>query len=196
MAGVGLLDRLEDPPRVDELALGLEGVRKVSPLPDPVDTGGRVNVDHKQTVRTRRESLVGQQDGIDIDGVFHGRENVLAKVNTMRDSLTFDCLLNAIGGIETADGTFIVVTTNRPDLLDDALGRPDEVTGTTRPGRLDRAFRLPFPNEEQRSSILRRILGRCGDDDIAITEGMSAAQVTEWAVSMALQGVWGEQPQG
>lgn len=127
----------------------------------------------------------------DIDGVFHGRENVLAKNNTMRESLTFDCLLNAVGGIETADGVFIVVTTNRPELLDEALGRPTDDGGTTRPGRLDRAFCLPLPDVAQRRAIIARIVGDVDESfGLHVTDGMTAAQVTEWAVSTALSQKW------
>ncbi len=126
----------------------------------------------------------------DIDGVFHGRENVLSKSNSRRECLTFDCLLNAIGGIETADGVFVVVTTNRPEHLDDALGQPTPDGGTTRPGRLDRSFCLPSPNVEQRISIVRRICGRVDEEGLAVTREMSAAEVTEWAVSKALEELW------
>lgn len=126
----------------------------------------------------------------DIDGVFHGRENVLAQVNTTRESLTFDCLLNAIGGIETADGVFVVVTTNRPELLDEALGRPTADGRTTRPGRLDRAYCLPLPSENQRESIIRRIAGEVLPHHLQHTEGMTAAQVTEWAMNLALSKMW------
>lgn len=56
----------------------------------------------------------------DIDGVFEGRVNR----NTAPDHLTFDCLLNCLSGIETADGILKIATTNRPESLDDALGKP------------------------------------------------------------------------
>lgn len=128
----------------------------------------------------------------DIDGVFHGRENVLAQQEGMRSSLTFDCLLNAIGGIETADGVFLVITTNKPDLLDEALGKPTGTgTGTsTRPGRLDRTFLVPPLDDQGRASILRRICGTCSDDDVRATAGMSAAQTTEHAITKALNAMW------
>lgn len=117
----------------------------------------------------------------DIDGVFHGRDNVLAALDGMRSSLTFDCLLNALGGIQTADGIFVVITTNKPDTLDNALGRP---------GRIDRSFCLPAPGEEARLSIIRRIVGECTVIDLGETGQMTAAQVTEWAISKALAETW------
>lgn len=126
----------------------------------------------------------------DIDGVFHGRENVLAQQEGMRSSLTFDCLLNAIGGIETADGVFLVITTNKPDLLDEALGKPTGTGTSTRPGRLDRTFLVPPLDDQGRASILRRICGTCSDDDVRATAGMSAAQTTEHAITKALNAMW------
>lgn len=126
----------------------------------------------------------------DIDGVFHGRENVLSQHEGMRSSLTFDCLLNALGGIQTADGIFVVITTNKPELLDEALGKPDTSGTTSRPGRLDRAFCLPAPNVEARLSIICRICGQCTCEDLGDTAEMSAAQVTEWSISKALQEMW------
>lgn len=147
----------------------------------------------------------------DIDGCFHGRQNVLS-AGEHRDTLTFDCLLNALGGIQTAAGVFIVITTNAPDTLDPALGRPTTVeqasrlptgsgtpeTGnsstTTRPGRIDRAFCLQLPAPAQRLDILTRICDSVSEETdaahVAITDGMSAAQVTEYAITHALKATW------
>ncbi len=116
----------------------------------------------------------------DIDGVFHGRENVV-RGGEMQGGLSFDCLLNALGGIQTADGVFVVITTNARATLDTAL---------TRPGRLDREFCLPAPHDDQRAHILRRICGTATPDDLDATAGMTAAQVTEWAISTALHRQW------
>jgi hypothetical protein len=124
----------------------------------------------------------------DVDGVFELRVNVLGDQG---GGLTFDCLLNALGGIQTADGVFIIVTTNKPDLLDEALGRPIPGTDTTtRPGRLDRAYCLPLPSAQQRDHIIERICGGVHTQDTADTAGMTAAQVTEWAISKALYHTW------
>jgi len=125
----------------------------------------------------------------DIDGCFHGRKNILA--NDKRDTLTFDCLLNALGGIQTCDGVFIVITTNKPELLDDALGKPSgQGSGTTRPGRIDAGFCFQAPAIEQRAHILQRIMGSSDEIHIAASEGMTAAQVTEYAIEKALQETW------
>lgn len=130
----------------------------------------------------------------DIDGVFHGRENVLTQRDHAKSSLTFDCLLNALGGIQTADGVFVVITTNKPETLDEALGKPDELGSTSRPGRLDRAFCLPAPDASARSSIIERITGTCTPADLTDTGDMTAAQVTEWAITRALETTWKTAP--
>lgn len=125
----------------------------------------------------------------DIDGVFHGRKNVALKDGAI-NGLTFDRFLNAIGGVDTSDGIFLVITTNHPEHLDEALGRPTENGSTTRPGRLDRSFCLPLPDETQRSEMLRRILRRDPTPYLESTKGMAAAGVTEFAVKIALKDLW------
>lgn len=129
----------------------------------------------------------------DIDGTFRGRANV--RTGEHRAVLTFDCLLNALGGIQTCDGVFIVITTNAPESLDDALGKPNFTgAGTSRPGRLDAAYYLELPQVLQRIQILERICGQCSEEMLSATHDMSAAQVTEFAISHALAQTWNATP--
>jgi len=93
----------------------------------------------------------------DIDNVFDGR------VNTGDESgggLTFDCFLNCLDGVKKSDGVFIVITTNRVEKLDKALGLPvenqDEIT--TRPGRIDRSLKMDVLTKEGREKIANRVL--------------------------------------
>ncbi len=58
----------------------------------------------------------------DIDTVFEGRENL------SKNSLTFSGFLNAIDGVLAQEDVIVVMTTNRREVLDEAL---------LRPGRLD-----------------------------------------------------------
>ncbi len=67
----------------------------------------------------------------DIDAVFDGRRN--ASSGNDKQALTFDCLLNCLDGIQRADGLLVVISTNRIDKIDPALGIPDEHTGSSRP---------------------------------------------------------------
>jgi len=69
----------------------------------------------------------------DIDNVFNKRAPVNPNIK-----LTFDSLLNAISGVNARDGVMLIVTTNRIDYVDEALGRPIDNTGlSSRPGRID-----------------------------------------------------------
>ncbi|MBX0294304.1 CDC48 family AAA ATPase [Haloarcula nitratireducens] len=54
-------------------------------------------------------------------------------------------LLTELDGIEEMEDVVVVATTNRPDLIDDAL---------LRPGRLDRHVHVPVPDEAARRAIL------------------------------------------
>ncbi|WP_148416847.1 AAA family ATPase, partial [Haloferax sp. KTX1] len=51
-----------------------------------------------------------------------------------------------LDGIEDMENVVVVATTNRPDLIDDAL---------LRPGRLDRHVHVPVPDEEARRAIFQ-----------------------------------------
>ena len=53
-------------------------------------------------------------------------------------------LLSELDGIESLEDVVVIATTNRPDLIDDAL---------LRPGRLDRHIHVPIPDEAARRAI-------------------------------------------
>ncbi|EMA01874.1 transitional endoplasmic reticulum ATPase [Haloarcula vallismortis] len=55
-------------------------------------------------------------------------------------------LLTELDGIEEMENVVVVATTNRPDLIDDAL---------LRPGRLDRHVHVPVPDEDARRAIFQ-----------------------------------------
>ena len=54
-------------------------------------------------------------------------------------------LLAELDGFDELEHVKIIVATNRPDILDDAL---------LRPGRFDRIIEIPIPEEESRKAIL------------------------------------------
>ncbi|MBA2479509.1 MAG: ATP-binding protein [Planctomycetes bacterium] len=126
----------------------------------------------------------------DIDAVFHGRENVLDK---MGGGLSFDSLLNTIGGIENTDGILLVVTTNNVDKIDPALGIPNGGV-SSRPGRLDRMIELKEPGRDGRLKIASRILAGMDEDQItAVVDAGTrdtGAQFQERCSSVALQHYW------
>jgi hypothetical protein len=129
----------------------------------------------------------------DIDAVFNKRENTTG----LEGGLTFDCFLNALSGIEGTHGMLKVITTNRIDYLDEALGVPRlDTSGTsmsTRPGRADRAIEMQELDAVGRLKIAKRILSDClqyveticqqGDKD-------TGAQFVERCARLALAEFW------
>ncbi|MEW4527990.1 AAA family ATPase [Maioricimonas sp. JC845] len=123
----------------------------------------------------------------DIDAVFDGRKNVSS--GNDRQSLTFDCLLNGIDGIQRADGVLLVITTNCLEKVDPALGRPDPQTGSSRPGRIDRVVELGPLDLAGRRKLARLILADCPaewDELVAAGAGDTAAQFQERCARRAL----------
>lgn len=96
----------------------------------------------------------------DIDAVFKGRRNKRERKHV--DTMTFDCLLNCIDGVERIDGLFLIVTTNELADLDPALagaaGRGDIAT---RPGRINRVIEIKSPDEVGLRKLGERILIGC-----------------------------------
>jgi len=134
----------------------------------------------------------------DIDSVFSGRENIRNKNNNL-DLITFDCFLNSIDGVQNTDGLFLIITTNRAELLDEALGKPRtdrDQNGTnisTRPGRIDRAFELKKLDKDCRTKIAKRILADCPEFIEEIVEngdGDTGAQFQERCTQIALKNFW------
>lgn len=133
----------------------------------------------------------------DFDSVFHGRDNVDT------EGLTFDCLLNCIAGADSKDGVFLVITTNRLDQIDPAIGLPikdkdGKVTKSTRPGRIDQILELKPLNQEGRTKIAQRIIG---NDTVlveqAVAEGAddTGAQFQDRCATLALEVYWKKEEQ-
>jgi hypothetical protein len=80
----------------------------------------------------------------DLDGVYHGRDPAPGA-----EGPTFDALLQALGGVEIAEGVFVFVTTNKLEHIDPALRRG---------GRLDRTVEVLGLDHEGRLKLARRIL--------------------------------------
>ena len=125
----------------------------------------------------------------DIDAVFKGRENVTGR----EQHLTFDCLLNCLDGIERCDGLFVVITTNKLEHIDPALGLPDDSGHSSRPGRIDQTLYLGALSEKARRTIAARIL----PDNLEVQErivreadGATAAQFQEKCGRVALENLF------
>jgi SpoVK/Ycf46/Vps4 family AAA+-type ATPase len=95
----------------------------------------------------------------DFDNVFHGRESA-----TEHKTLSFDCVLNQISGIGSLNGVLLIVTTNRLELIDPAMGRLDEHGRPTRPGRIDHVLHLGECSEKVRQQIADYTLDGWADD--------------------------------
>ena len=87
----------------------------------------------------------------DIDAIYEHRRN---KTDTEHDKgLTFDCFLNCLDGIQRNDGIFTIITSNKPDLLDSAIGIQNSDGSSSRPGRIDRIVEVNPLNLDQKREI-------------------------------------------
>jgi hypothetical protein len=82
---------------------------------------------------------------------------------------TFDCLLNCIGGMSSADGVLVFVTTNQPEIIDPALGRG---------GRLDVHVEFKTLDSDGAAKMVRRILGEDPEDLRRVVEDPEVARMT------------------
>lgn len=135
----------------------------------------------------------------DIDSVFEGRKNVVR--TDVLGGVTFDCLLNCLDGIETANGIFVAMTTNDISKVDPALGGAVEGDGfPPRPGRIDRVLELGPLDEPARFKVAKRILDECPDQIariVAAGKGDTGAIFEERCARVARAYYWGEEePQG
>lgn len=129
----------------------------------------------------------------DIDAVFNKRENTTG----LEGGLTFDCFLNALSGIEGTHGLLKVITTNRIDYLDEALGVPrldtSGISMSTRPGRADRAIEMKELDAFGRLKIAKRILSDCSEHvEMICKQGDkdTGAQFVERCARLALAEYW------
>lgn len=128
----------------------------------------------------------------DIDAVFEGRKNIAQEGRLSGNLLTFDCLLNTISGVGNSDGVLLMVTTNRVDVLDPALGVPQNGR-STRPGRIDRVINLGPMERAERLALANRMLVDFPAailETVAAGEGETAAQFQDRCAQLALQLFW------
>jgi hypothetical protein len=138
------------------------------------------------------ESMMGNAPVIalfeDLDGVFHGRNNVQGK-----DGITFDCLLNCISGVSNSDGVLTIVTTNDITKIDPAMGNFAENGMSSRPGRLDKIIELKKMTKQSRLNMAKRILEDCShevDNLVEKGDGYTPAQFQELCTQVALKYYW------
>lgn len=118
----------------------------------------------------------------DIDTVFEKRTPV-----TEHKLLSFETVLNALSGVNTLQGVFLMVTTNRLEMIDDALGN-DSNGVSTRPGRIDKVIYLGAADEDCRERMVKFILADWPDTwggVLSKSSGLTMSQVQELCVQIA-----------
>lgn len=126
----------------------------------------------------------------DWDGVFEGRENVSNPHNG--GGLTIDCVLNCLDGIERPEGLLLIITTNKVEHIDDAIGRPivgeDGQVRSSRPGRIDKVVEFKPLDMDGRHKVAMRIVRDETKAAVLVKEGLadSAAQFTERCCQVAM----------
>ena len=133
----------------------------------------------------------------DIDNVFEGRKNIAAE-GSFKQKMTFDCLLNSMDGVELTEGICTMITTNRIECLDEALGVSEanshQLVGiSTRPGRVDRIIRLPTLDVVCRIQLATRILGNDHprlSEVVAAGDGDTGSQFQGRCTYVAKEDLW------
>lgn len=85
-----------------------------------------------------------------------------------RNMVTLSGLLNAIDGNASGEGRLLIMTSNNPDTLDEAL---------TRPGRVDKKVHFGKMKQKAISDIFKRLVGRSA----IATKGYTEEQIEEYA---------------
>lgn len=117
----------------------------------------------------------------DVDVCLVGRTNILADKNMSKQLVSFDTIINAIGGIKTGAGIFVILTTNHPEGLDSAL---------TRAGRLDAKIEVGPLCENGRKFVASNILRDWKDlieKTVRECDGFVAAEFENYCIELAIQ---------
>lgn len=116
----------------------------------------------------------------DVDSIIVGRENILAAKSQVKQLVSFDTLINAIGGIKAGSGIFTILTTNHPEKLDSAL---------VRAGRVDAKIEVGPLCEEGRKFIAANILRDWPNllvETVKACDGYVAAEFENHCIELAI----------
>lgn len=117
----------------------------------------------------------------DIDCIFKSRESKSNDdVSTAPKGVTLSGLLNAIDGVASPEGNVLFMTTNYPELLDEAL---------IRPGRIDKRLHFDYATKEQMERIYKRFYTDTSNDEVenfinSFDNEVSMAQVQQKLLSL------------
>ncbi len=109
----------------------------------------------------------------DVDLIAKARETI----NSPCEEALLNKLLNEMDGLKEDAEVFFVLTTNRPDTLEDALA--------SRPGRIDQAIEFPLPDEAGREKLVNLYSAGLNLDEKLVkvvvnrTENVSGAFIKE-----------------
>jgi len=109
----------------------------------------------------------------DVDLIARQREDL----RSAHEEALLNRLLNEMDGLQTESQILFVLTTNRPEALEEALA--------SRPGRIDQAIAFPLPDEDGRGKLARLYSGKLALTDkivrqvVARTAGFSASFIKE-----------------
>lgn len=95
------------------------------------------------------------------DGLPNGAPHIEQKPRPKRNRVTLSGLLNAIDGNASAEGRLLIMTSNNPDTLDEAL---------TRPGRIDKKAHFGKLMPPAAVGIFKRLIGRAAIASLGYTE--------------------------
>lgn len=127
----------------------------------------------------------------DFDNVFHKRENITVKnKSTFSESLTFDCLLQCMSGIDPVSGVVLFITTNNLDAVDEAIGVYSKDSHiSSRPGRIDYVYNIGEMDDESRLKMIEfKLAGLDVDINKLLieTRSFSPAQVSQKCIEVGL----------
>jgi len=93
---------------------------------------------------------------------------------TRRDNesheLSMSALLNALDGVATPHGLITIITSNRPDVLDEAV---------TRPGRIDRKVEITYVVPEQATRLFELFYQQPPTDVLSVRTDSTTAELLE-----------------
>lgn len=115
----------------------------------------------------------------DMDRVFKGDKMVNRQNSLNKGTLTMDCILNCIQGVEASNGILLFVTVNDVSKLDPALGNFNDKGKSTRPGRLDELIHFGPMDEASRIKLAHRILNDTPElieETVLLGDGETGAQ--------------------
>jgi chaperone BCS1 len=98
-----------------------------------------------------------------------------SKSKRKRNMVTLSGLLNAIDGNASAEGRLLIMTSNNPDILDEAL---------TRPGRIDKKVCFGKLMSGAAQGIFKRLIGRAAIATLGFTEEQIGDFATQFAAKV------------